>query len=284
MYTRHFSVILLSFSFLVAAGQEKYLTMKDGVKIYVEDVGTGQTLIFIPGWTMTHRFFEKQKANFSKEYRVVTFDPRGQGRSGKKDYSDNYATHAKDLRQIIEILDLEEVVFVGWSSGCLTLFEYIRNYDFDRIQKLVFIDEPPKWIGDVEKEWVYGDFDGYRSSLKELISSPPDPNGIIDWMLADPVDSLTRSWMTREILMTSAEVALSLYTDGIISNYQDEVSQIRAETPTLFMVRSSWLNQARSWLNTYAPSTQVVGISSHAMFWERPDQFNALLQSFLTQK
>ena len=96
----------------------------------------------------------------------------------------------------------------------------------DRLSKLVFIDEPPKWIGDVEKEWVYGTFDDYRSSLKGMLSKPSDPNGIIDWMLNDSVDSQARTWMREEILMTPPHVALSLYIDGLACDYNEEVRNL----------------------------------------------------------
>ena len=165
--------------------QENYFTLEDGTKLYVEETGEGQTIVFIPGWTMTHRFFEKQKAFFSEDYHVVTYDPRGQGRSDKTNYKNTYANHAADLRELILKKKIKDIVLVGWSSGCLTIYEYLRVYDSDRISKLVFIDEPPKWIGDPEKEWVYGTFDDYRSSLKGMNAKPSDPNGIIDWMLID---------------------------------------------------------------------------------------------------
>ncbi len=278
-----FKVILIS---LIAVcpvlGQGDLFVLDDGAKLYLEEIGTGKTLLFIPGWKMTHRFFEHQKSHFSKSYHVVTYDPRGQGRSDKTIDGNNYKVHAADLRQILSKKDLNDVVIVSWSSGCLTAYAYIRDYGFDRIQKMVFIDEPPKWVGDRHSEWVYGHFDDYRSSLKSMISQPANPNGIIDWMLKEPIDSLTRQWMNEEMLMTPPHVALSLYVDGLASDYTDILKKIPSSTPTLFLVNATWYDQARSWLlsNTTA---KVEKISSHAMFWEKPEDFNARLSAFLNQ-
>lgn len=274
-----FNLLLLLFWAFPLLGQENYLTLEDGAKLYVEATGEGQTLLFIPGWTMTHRFFAKQKQYFSENYHVVTYDPRGQGRADKTIYKNTYAQHASDLRELIRQRDLNEIVLVGWSSGCLTIYEYLRAYSTNRIAKLVFIDEPPKWIGDVEREWVYGTFDDYRSGLKGMLSKPSDPNGIIDWMLNDSIDGATRTWMREEILMTPPHVALSLYIDGLACDYNEEARTLAI--PALFMVRNSWHDQVKDWLAINAPTAKIKAISSHAMFWERPAAFNEMLSSFL---
>lgn len=276
---RLFSLIILFLQAGHLIAQNNFLTLDDGTKLYTEKSGEGQTLIFIPGWTMTSRFFERQKEQFSKDYQVITYDPRGQGRSDKTTMKNNYADHAHDLQQLILKHDLDKIILIGWSSGCLTMYEYILNYGLEKVERLVFIDEPPKWIGNVDKEWVYGNFDDYRSSLKSMISEPADYEGILDWMLQEPVDSLTRKWMTDEMKMTPSHIALSLYIDGIASDYAAELKKI--EVPSLFMVRSSWFDRASHWLKTKNPDFDIVKISGHAMFWEKPEEFNGLLHNFL---
>ncbi len=279
---RLFNLLILCCLALPVVGQGNFFMLEDGVRLYVEETGKGQTLLFIPGWTMTQRFFEKQKDYFDKNYHVITYDPRGQGRTDKSERKNTYKHHAADLRELILQKDLEDIVLIGWSSGCLTIYEYLRAYGPDRVNKLVFIDEPPKWIGDTEKEWVYGTFDDYRNSLKEMISKPTDPNGIIDWMLNDSIDSETRSWMQEEMLMTPPHVALSLYIDGMASDYNEEVRKLKV--PSLFMIRESWYDYAKAWLKTNAPKARVNAISSHAMFWERPKEFNEMLLGFINNK
>lgn len=276
---RTFSLLLVFFLAHSLRSQADYFTLQDGAKLYVEVSGKGQPMLFIPGWTMTHKFFEQQKEHFSKNYQVITYDPRGQGRADKTTYKNNYAAHAADLRALILEKGWNEIVLVGWSSGCLTMFEYLRAYGTDRMAKLVFIDEPPKWVGNPKEEWVYGTFDGYRNTLKGMLAKPSDPNGIIDWMLNDPIESSTRSWMREEILMTPPHVALSLYIDGIACDYNEEVRKL--SIPSLFMIRESWYDQGNEWLKTNAPQAEVTSISSHAMFWERPKVFNEKLSDFL---
>jgi len=279
---RRFNFLLFYCFTLGVWAQGEYLVLKDSTKIYVEVSGEGKTVWFVPGWTMTHRFFEKQQAQLSAEYKVVTYDPRGQGRSDKTTDKNTYYHHAADLRELILQKDMNDLILVGWSSGCLTLFEYLRAFGTKRVHKMIFIDEPPKWIGQVEKEWVYGTFEDYRSSLKRMLSQPSEPNEIIDWMLQNPINDDTRTWMREEILMTPPHVALSLYIDGLASDYSPEVEKL--DIPALFMVRRSWYDRARTWLKSTAPHAQITPISSHAAFWERPREFNARLTEFIQSK
>lgn len=265
-----------------ASAQDKFLKVDDGrVSMYYEDKGDGQAMIFVPGWTMTTEFFRRQKSFFSNEYRYISYDPRGQGRSEKTKGGHHYAQHAEDLRDLIDELEVDDVILVGWSSGCLTMYEYLRKYGHDKLDKLVFIDEPPKWIGDPNTEWVYGSFDGYRGSLKDLITNHKEgAGGVVDWMLQEPVEPQVKNWMIKEMAKTPDYVAVSLYIDGLISDYVKEVREI-GSLPALFMVRESWHQQVSNWLKTNAPKSQSVAISSHAMFWEKSQEFNAMLSSFL---
>ncbi|NQZ75686.1 MAG: alpha/beta hydrolase [Ekhidna sp.] len=278
---RAFSFILLGSVFSSLFGQDSYLEVSDGAKLFVQEAGQGQAIVFIPGWTMTHRFFEKQIDFFSKNYHVLAYDPRGQGRSDESALKNTYAVHARDLREILMKKDLDGIVLVGWSSGCLTIWEYIREFGYERIDKVVYIDECPKWIGDEKLEWVYGKFDDYRSSIQNMISGASDPDDIIDWMLKDPIDSITREWMRNEIKMTNSNVALSLYLDGMIGDYYPEVKSISQKNPSMFLLRTDWFDKASGWLEKNSPYAATESISSHAMFLERPNEFNKILTKFL---
>jgi len=277
--------ILLFFSLSVNAQRENYIKLPDqNITLYYEDVGSGNPIIFIPGWTMTTRFFSKQKEYFSKQYRFITFDPRSQGESEKTPVGNSYDVHAQDLAEFIKLLKLKNVVLVGWSSGCITMFEYLKQFGTENIKQVFFIDETPKWIGDSENEWVYGNFDDYRSSLLGLTRSRTrDAVGTVNWMLQNPVSDNDKEWMINDMLKTPNYAALSLYIDGLASNYIDVVKHIKTPFKSAFFLRDSWYGKASLWLNKEAPSYNTVAITSHAMFWEKPKKFNQLLMSCLKE-
>ena len=60
-----------------------YFTTKDNCKIYYEEHGSGEPLIFIHGWSCNHKFFKYQVDEFAKKYRVILYDFRGHGQSDR---------------------------------------------------------------------------------------------------------------------------------------------------------------------------------------------------------
>ena len=268
----------------VLAQEGQYIDLPgQEVKLYYEDVGTGKPLVFIPGWTMTTRFFEKQKAHFSKSHRYLAMDPRSQGKSEKTLDKNNYQEHAMDLHEFLNQLDLNEVVLIGWSSGCITLFEYAQRFGSERVDRFVFIDETPKWVGDRDKEWVYGSFEGYRGSLHGLLHTrEEDAAGVVNWMLNEKVDSLERAWMVAEMMKTPDHAALSLYVDGLISDHTETIKTLESPGPSVFFLRESWFDRAKTWLDMEAPALKKERITSHAMFWTEAAQFNQLLERYIS--
>ena len=114
---------------MVVHGQDRFVQVgNDSVSIFLEEDGKGNPVIFIPGWTMTTKFFKNQRNFFKEKFRYISYDPRGQGKSEKTKRGNTYATHADDLHGIIKTMGLKNVVLVGWSSGCATIFEYAKIY------------------------------------------------------------------------------------------------------------------------------------------------------------
>ena len=58
---------------------------RDGVRVFWESYGQGdQTILFLPTWTLVHsRVWKAQIPYFARHFRVICFDPRGNGRSDR---------------------------------------------------------------------------------------------------------------------------------------------------------------------------------------------------------
>lgn len=278
-----FSLLTTFFLLTNSNAQESYISVNN-IDIYIEDIGTGQPIIFIPGWTMTTEFFSKQKSYFKKDFRFITFDPRSQGKSTKTKVGNNYKTHAADLKTIIKKLQLTNVILVGWSSGCATIYEYINSNGTNNIKQLIFIDEPPKWIGNPSKEWVYGTFEDYKESLKSLISNRVEyASNTVEWMLKKEANAHTKRWMVNQMLLTPLDATLSLYIDGMASDYNSTLKSVDKTIPLLFLVSPLTFSRAKTWLKANIPNAKIKAIDSHADFWERPEKFNLKLNKFLHQ-
>jgi len=86
----------------------------NGGQIYYEVAGSGKPIVFVHGFTLDHTMWQSQVEFFSKDYKVLTYDARGFGKSSLPDGPYN---HAADLRVLLKHLDIDQVHIVGLSMG-----------------------------------------------------------------------------------------------------------------------------------------------------------------------
>jgi pimeloyl-ACP methyl ester carboxylesterase/predicted glycosyltransferase len=114
---------------------------RDGVQIFWERYGDGEpTILFLPTWEIVHsRTWKFQIPYFARHCRVLTFDPRGNGRSDRP-----REVHAYDRRQIAEdaiaVLDVVGVRRAAVVSWCGSSEEMILAADYpERVTSLFAI-------------------------------------------------------------------------------------------------------------------------------------------------
>lgn len=108
--------------------------------IYYEDFGTGQPVILIHGWPLSSKSWELQvPALLEAGFRVITYDRKGFGKSEATLDGYCYNGLAEDLLEIINQLDLQDAVLVGFSMGGGEVVRYLTNYGADNISKVALI-------------------------------------------------------------------------------------------------------------------------------------------------
>jgi non-heme chloroperoxidase len=120
----------------IKVGQEN----STSIELYYEDHGSGSPVVLIHGWPLNGDAWEKQTAALlAAGHRVITYDRRGFGRSGKPAIGYNYDTFAADLDALLSALDLTDVSLVGHSMGTGEITRYIGKYGTRRLRKAVLI-------------------------------------------------------------------------------------------------------------------------------------------------
>lgn len=110
------------------------------IDLYYEDHGTGQPVVLIHGYPLDGHSWEKQSAALLKAgYRVIAYDRRGFGQSSQPTVGYDYDTFASDLNTVLETLDLENVVLVGFSMGTGEVGRYLGTYGSNRVAKAAFL-------------------------------------------------------------------------------------------------------------------------------------------------
>ncbi len=150
-------MILLTLPLLLSAASF------EGREVFYRSAGAGdRTVVLIHGWTCDHSFWEAQAAALSANYRVLSIDLPGHGRSGVPPEAsmtmDNFA------RAIAAVMDEAKVVrasLAGHSMGTPVIRQFARLFP-ERTESLILMDGsiyPPS------NAWAsQGRWEGYRGA------------------------------------------------------------------------------------------------------------------------
>lgn len=257
----------------------KAIATNDGVSLAFSDEGTGQPVIFVPGYTISKETWSMQTEVFLNHgYRVISLDRRSHGTSGRPSYGQRMSRHGKDLYDLIHALDLNNVLLIGNSMGASTIFAYVSLFGDDRLRGIVDIDQTPKMMND--ETWGFGMYGLTQGSLPEFFdASLPDP-------LYKPVDTHFLIKVAKETadhppfdLVTTKPLLL----DHALADWLDLLPLINV--PILFIAgRNSpmWPCEHATAAAELCKRGQAVIIEEcgHVVNWEQPDICNEKLIDF----
>jgi len=117
----------------------------DGVGLAVVEGGTpsGPELLFVHGFCQSHRCWDKQFSDPALQHcRLVAFDLRGHGASGKPQARTSYESDqlwADDIDAVMTGTGLQRPILVGWSYGARLVLDYLRIHGAARIAGVNFV-------------------------------------------------------------------------------------------------------------------------------------------------
>lgn len=282
------AAFIVVFACLYGGANADYVKLSNDLTLHYEQQGGGDTtIIFIPGWMMSTEVFEHQLDHFkgSSKYRALTYDPRGQGRSSKTVEGHTYQQHGRDLAALIEKLGLEKVILAGWSYGVTEQLSYLNQFGDGKIKAMIMIDTGPDVTGATRDEWVWylnDDSDGFARWFTEGIIE--DRQNLITefakWMLEHPTPE-NIAWVSNIANLTSSSVASIQNATGFYLDYSKDLVAVEGKIPMLYVVREESKTVADKWIKANTPSASAVYMGKHMMFWERPAEFNKVIDEFL---
>ncbi|MCL6698228.1 alpha/beta hydrolase [Sphingomonas sp. NSE70-1] len=110
----------------------------NGVELYYDVRGSGEPLILLHGFGMCAAEWAPTAVELAKQYRVITVDARGHGRSTNPSNKFSHRQAAEDVRALMDNLGIAQARAIGFSSGGMTLLQLSTSHP-DRLSKMVVV-------------------------------------------------------------------------------------------------------------------------------------------------
>ena len=243
---------------------------REGVKIYYEDAGEGPPVLLSHGYSATSQMWEAQVAALKSDYRVVTWDMRGHGRTDSPEDASAYSEDATvlDMRAILEECGISRAVVGGLSlGGYMSLGFYCRYPEV--VSALMLFDTGPGYRNDEARD-QWNDSAEVRAKQFE----------------AKGLDALGSSDEVRASTHTSP-AGLAGAARGMLAQCDSHVMEILPEitVPTLVLVGADdkpFIGATDYMERKIAGAKKVVlADAGHAANLHQPEAFNDAVSEFL---
>jgi len=96
--------------------------------INYNDQGQGNVIILLHGYLETHQIWESFAVELAKNFRVISIDIPGHGKSGKVAETHTMDLMAEAVDTVLRNLKIDKAVVVGHSMGGYVALSYLANY------------------------------------------------------------------------------------------------------------------------------------------------------------
>src|SRR5262245_11238673 len=89
----------------------------NGITIAYSDQGTGLPIVFLHAFPLNRTMWATQENALSSQFRIITLDLRGHGKSDAPLWRYTLDQSADDVRALLDHLSIQQAVLVGLSMG-----------------------------------------------------------------------------------------------------------------------------------------------------------------------
>ncbi len=266
------------------------------IELYYNDIGSGSPIVLIHGWPLDGTSWEKQVlALVGAGGRVITYDRRGFGKSGRPSTGYDYDTFADDLHHLVNHLGLRDFTIAGFSMGGGEVARYLGKYGTKHVKGAVFISAVPPFLLKTSDNPAGIDksvFDGFKFALAQ------DRLAFLGKFLADfyNVDVLKGKSISDQVVQWSWNAASVASPRGTIdcvtafgeTDFRKDLANVDIPTLVIHGTDDRIVPFAISGKKTAetVKGAKLVAIDGapHGLIWTHADQANRELIDFIGLK
>lgn len=227
--------------------------VEPGVRIHVRDLGEGDPVLLIHGWSLSHEVFDRQINVLTQQgHRVLAMDLRGHGGSDAPLTGYGIERLARDAVEVLRQRDTGPVSAVGWSLGGMTALRLAASYP-ELVSRVVLVAStgvaaarhpgypfgvPPEAV---EPAFLAAELDDRLAHRAKAVGDPfkaPPDRRVLDWLVR--ISLGTPSWAANACMST----LLRTEQVGLLDTVTAPVTQIVGTAdPALSLRGAKWVSE-----------------------------------------
>jgi pimeloyl-ACP methyl ester carboxylesterase len=249
--------------------------------VYASDAGQGinksnDTIVFLHGSGLTHIVWSLTEQFFSnKKYNVLSLDLPGHGNS-EGSCLDSIEKIADWLEKVFIELELDKVIIIGHSQGCLEALQYSYKYK-SRLKKIVFVGGSYRMP--VNKDLIDLALNGDSDAVKLMMKWSYE--GSKKFIGGNPIERIIQS--SRDI---SEILAVDLIACNKYSNGSEASTSVNCPTLLIFGKLDKMVNlEAGKKFSSLIKNstTHIINGSGHMIMIEKAFEMREKILEFLNK-
>jgi 3-oxoadipate enol-lactonase len=250
----------------------------NGIDLYYEVHGDGPALVLAHGGGGSHLSWWQQTPEFSKRYKVITFDHRSFGQSLDAPNGPGPQAFVQDLTALLDYLGVQRAAVAGQSMGGWTVCGFAAAHP-ERTSALILCDT----TGGVETPEVAKAHavtqERAKGNLAEILRSA--------YSRSFPERHPSLCFLYQQISALNTRVTPNLVS--ILFHVKHDVRPIvERKIPTLLLVGEEDVltpPEAMASIAARIPQAKFVKVpqAGHSVYFERAEEFNRIVGEFLRE-
>jgi pimeloyl-ACP methyl ester carboxylesterase len=255
----------------------------------LDSQGSGKDVLFIHGNSACKEVFSYQfKDSLAKKYRFIAIDLPGHGNSDKAENPEetySFPGYAEVVIEVIKKLKLDKPVVVGWSLGGHIGLSLIQKSQ--KLAGLLITGTPPIEISNEGFKEGFLPLPLFQTLFSKIEFSKDDAS---EFMIGAGFDTEKNPFVVDAALKTDGYARHYLVQSIEKGNGGNQKEIVESNDTPLCIVQgenekginNKYIIEKINYKNLFNKKVHVIENSGHAVFWEKPKEFNEILETFLS--
>jgi 3-oxoadipate enol-lactonase len=241
-----------------------------------------ETLVLIHGYIFNTRFWFPQVPTFCREFRVITMDNRGYGRTTIPEKGFTVKMMASDLKAMLDKLKVDKAYVLGHCMGGCIAQQFVLDYP-EKVKGLILfatfsqpLDPPLDW-NSLRQMLTVANLSDIAEQSAPMAFSPRVDKDLLEWV-KNEMKNVAKPYAGKKV-----NVMLNFSESLFTLNLTDHLKNVEAQTLVVVGKEDTTTPPKFSEIiHRNLPNSEIKSMSGyHYCSLEYPDEFNKIVLGFL---